>query len=432
MLEFCFIVLLLIAILLLGVPVAFGLGCTAVILSLCTADVPLSFLSLTLFESLDSFTLLAIPLFVLMSQVLLAGKVGDKLFDTINAWVRHLPGGLGVATVLSCAIFAAVTGSGAATAATIGMVAYPAMLKRGYDKRFTLGLLATGGTLGILIPPSIPMILYSSITDQSLDKLFVAGILPGLLLTFILSGYAVWRSLRGGFTPMPMVSWQERKQLTFSNLPGMFLPVLVIGGIYAGWFTPTEAAAVGLVYSLFITFFVYRTLRLRDLPQICLDALSTSCMISMIVIGAHMFGKAMTMMQIPQALTQAIIDNGFSVIMFVIAINLLMIVLGAILETVSVVLLTMPLVLPIMIQLKIDPIWYGVVLTVNMAIALITPPVGMDLYVIKGLRDDIELHEVIRGVAPFVVLLVLFLILIITVPAISTFLPSLMPTRGMG
>ena len=431
MIQFLVIFFLLIAILLAGMPVAFGLGSTAVVLALVQDHISINFLSITVLESLNSFTLLAVPLFVLMSLVLLAGKVGDSLFDTINAWVRHLPGGLGVATVLSCAVFAAITGSGAATAATIGMVAYPAMTSRGYDRRFTLGLLASGGTLGILIPPSIPMILYSSITNTSLDKLFMAGVVPGILLTLLLATYAVWRSKHGGFIPVPKASWEERRALTVRNIPGLLLPVIIIGGIYGGIFTPTEAAAVGLVYSLFVTLCVYRTLSLRQLPRICLDGMATSCMISMIVIGAHLFGKIMTLMQIPQELTQVVAENNFSPLLFILAMNAVLLVLGSILETVSVVLLTTPLVLPIMESLGIDPIWYGVVLTMNMTIALITPPVGMDLYVIKSLRSDISLGDVIRGVAPCALLMVLFLCVIIAFPSISTFLPSLMPSRGV-
>lgn len=426
--EFLLVAMLLIAVLLMGLPVAFGLAATAVLLALIN-DISLSFLSLTVLESLNSFTLLAVPLFILMSQVLLAGKVGDALFDAVNAWVRHLPGGLGVATVLSCAVFAAITGSGAATAVTIGTVAYPAMLKRGYEKRFTLGLLASGGTLGILIPPSIPMILYSSITDASLDKLFVAGILPGLILTALFAAYAVWRSKRGGFTPEPPTGMAERLSLTRRNIPGLLLPVLIIGGIYTGIFTPTEAAAVGLAYSLFITLAVYRTLSWRSLPGICLEAVGTSCMIGMIIIGAHMFGKIMTMLGIPQELTRLAAEYRLSPLLFILCINGVMLVLGAILETVSVVLLTVPLVLPIMLALHIDPVWYGVVLTVNMTIALVTPPVGMDLYVIKSLRRDILLSDVVRGVAPFTLLMILFLLLIIAFPSISLWLPSLMPAR---
>jgi len=352
--------------------------------------------------------------------------VGDDLFEVMNVWVRHLPGGLAIATILACAFFAAISGSGAATAATIGMVAYPAMIERGYQKRFILGLLACGGTLGILIPPSIPLIVFGAVTEESIGRLFIAGIIPGLVLTAILIVYAVYRSKRGGYVPMEAASWPERFRVTRRNLWGIALPFLILGGIYTGVFTPTEAAAVGLTYSLFITLFIYRTLGPRDLPDICLKAVGTSCMIALIISGALLFGRVLTLIEIPQRLTALIIDWKLSALMFVLAMNILMLFLGCILETVSIILLTVPLVAPILAALNIDPIWYAIVLTVNMEMALVTPPVGMNLYVINGLSDDIHMSEVIRGVAPFIVILAAFLLLTMLFPPMSTWLPSMM------
>jgi len=422
-----FIVVLAIILLLLfaGLPVAFSLGSASVLL-LFFYDLPLKIIGSTVFGSLDSFVLLAIPLFVMMSQVLLDGRIGDDLFDTVNVWVRHLPGGLAIATVIACAFFAAITGSGAASAATIGMVAYPAMLARGYDKKFTLGLLGTGGTLGILIPPSIPLIIYGEVAEESVGRLFMAGVVPGIVLTTILILYAAYRSIRGGYLRVDPASWGERLRVTRKNLWGIMLPVIILGGIYSGIFTPTEAAAAGLVYSLFITLFIYRTIRWRDVPEIGLKSAATSCMIAMIITGAMLFGRVMTLLEIPQQLTELIIQWRLSPLMFVVAMNILMILLGCILETVSIILLTMPLVVPIIHTLGIDPIWYAIVLTVNMEMALVTPPVGMNLYVISGLDPGIRMSEVIRGVTPFIVILVSFLVLTIVVPAMSTWLPSLM------
>ena len=306
------------------------------------------------------------------------------------------------------------------------MVAYPAMTERGYDKKFTLGLLAAGGTLGILIPPSIPLILYGAITEESVGKLFIAGVVPGLVLTGLFIIYAVYKSRRGGFTPMEKTSWGERLRVTKKNFWGILLPFIIIGGIYSGAFTPTEAAAVGLVYSLVITLFVYKSLRLRDIPDICLRSITTSCMVAIIIAGAVLFGRVMTLLMIPQKLTEIIISNNFSVLMFIIAMNFLMIILGCVLETVSIILLTMPLVTPILHVLGIDPIWYAIVVTVNMTLALITPPVGMNLYVINGLRSDIHMSEIIKGVFPFIVIMALFLILVIAWPGMSLWLPSVM------
>lgn len=425
MTSFLMVIALLLVILFMGLPVAFSLGTTSILLIIMN-DLPVNIVGSTMYTSLESFTILAIPLFILMSQVLLEGRVGDDLFEVMNAWVRHLPGGLAIATILACAFFSAITGSGAATAATIGMVAYPAMIERGYDKKFTLGLLAAGGTLGILIPPSIPMILYGSITEESVGKLFIAGIVPGLILTAIFVVYSVIKSQKGGFTPMPRTSWSERLKITGKNIWGIFLPVLIIGGIYGGIFTPTEAAAVGLVYSLFITLIVYRSIKFRDLPKVCLKSVGTSSMIALIIAAAILFGKVMTLLMIPQMLTEIIIENNLTPLMFILAMNLLMLVLGMILETVSIILLTMPLVTPILHVLEIDPIWYAIILTVNMTMALITPPVGMNLYVINGLRKDIHMGDIIQGVWPFIVLMVIMIILVIVFPQMSLWLPSIM------
>ncbi|MFH1155369.1 MAG: TRAP transporter large permease [Pseudomonadota bacterium] len=425
MINFIFVALSLLSILFAGLPVAFSLGATSTLL-VGLYDLPMKIIANSVFSSLDSFVVVSVPLFVLMSHVLLSGKIGDDLFDVMNAWVRHLPGGLAIATILACAFFSAISGSSAATAATIGMVAYPAMVERGYDKKLILGLLAAGGTLGILIPPSIPLIIYGAVTEESVGKLFVAGIVPGFLMTAFLIGYAVFRCKRGGFAPQEPASWKERFELTLRNIWGIALPFLIIGGIYTGVCTPTEAAAIGLVYSLFITLVIYRTLQLRDIPGICLKAVTTSCMIAMIIGGAVLFGRVMTLLEIPQKLTELIITWKLSAFMFVLVMNVLMLVLGCILETVSIILLTMPLVAPILSMLNIDPIWYAIVLTVNMEIALVTPPVGMNLYVISGLREDINMGQVIRGVFPFIILLFMFLLLTMLVPSLSTWLPSLM------
>ena len=246
MITFLIVLALILLLLFAGLPVAFSLGSASVLL-LFFYDLPLKIIGSTVFGSLDSFVLLAIPLFVMMSQVLLDGRIGDDLFDTVNVWVRHLPGGLAIATVIACAFFAAITGSGAASAATIGMVAYPAMLARGYDKKFTLGLLGTGGTLGILIPPSIPLIIYGEVAEESVGRLFMAGVVPGIVLTAILILYAAYRSVKGGYLRVEPASWRERLRVTKKNLWGIMLPVIILGGIYSGIFTPTEAAAAGLV-----------------------------------------------------------------------------------------------------------------------------------------------------------------------------------------
>ncbi len=416
---------LLLTILFAGLPVAFSLGSTSALL-IWLQDLPAGIIGHTLFSSLDSFVLLAVPLFILMSQILLEGKVGDGLFDAMNVWVRHLPGGLAIATILSCAFFAAITGSSAATAATVGLVALPALLERGYERRFVYGLIAAGGTLGILIPPSIPMILYGAVTEESVGRLFMAGVVPGLVLTGLFMAYAVWKSRRGGFRPMERASWEERWRVTRQNAWGILLPLLILGGIYTGAFTPTEAAAVGLIYSLAVTLIIYRTLRLRDIPGVCLRSVGTSCMIAMIMAGALLFGKVMTLLEIPQALTHSVVAANLSPLAFILAMNVVMLLLGCVLETVSIILLTMPLVAPLLGLLGIDPIWYAVIVTVNMEMALITPPVGVNLYVISGISKEARMADIINGVLPFLLIMVVMLVIVVAFPQLSLWLPAAM------
>ena len=306
-----------------------------------------------------------------------------------------------------------------------------AVLKRAgfdyvFDTDFAAAITAASSTVGPIIPPSIPMIIYATVTEDSTGKLFMAGVVPGLLMTALFVCYAVYTAKHGGYTPEPKASWSERFKVTFKSLPGIFLPILIIGGIYTGIFTPTEAASVGLVYTLFITMVVYRTIKFTDIPKICLKAVPSSCMIAIIICGALLFGRVMTYLKIPQALTAFVTENKLSAATFIIMMNLLMFVLGALLETVSVVLLTMPLVTPILHTLGVDTIWYGVLVTINMTMALISPPVGMNLYVINGLFPDVKMQEVIKGVIPFAAIIIVVLIIAGLFPQLSLWLPSMM------
>ena len=291
--------ILLLVLLFSGLPVAFslGLGGVAGMVLFLGGEGALAQLPIIGYKSLDDFVLVSVPLYILMSQILLTGKVGNDLFELANKWLCHLPGGLGVATVIACAIFAAITGSSVACAVTIGSIAIPEMLSRGYDRRLVLGTVAAGGTLGILIPPSIPMILYGAITDESVGKLFMSGVVPGVLLTVLFIAVVVYSSRH--LERHEAAPWAERMAALRQSIWGLLLPIIVVGGIYTGAFTPTEAAGVGTVYSLFITFCVYRTLKLRDLPGILNDTVQTSCMIFAIMIGASLFGFVLTILSWP-------------------------------------------------------------------------------------------------------------------------------------
>lgn len=409
-----------------GLPVAFALGLSGVVgmVLFLGGEGALAQLPILGYKSLDDFVLTAVPMYILMSQILLTGKVGNDLFELANKWLRHLPGGLGVATVIACAIFAAITGSSVACAVTIGSIAIPEMLSRGYSRHLVLGTVAAGGTLGILIPPSIPMILYGAITDESIGKLFMSGVVPGVLLTIMFIGIVVYSS-----RSLPLqeaASWDERLTALKKSFWGLMLPVIVVGGIYTGVFTPTEAAGVGTVYSLFITFFVYRTLGLKDLPEILRDTIQTSCMIFAIMIGASLFGFVLTILNAPQALTEYVAGLDMGRWMVFIAINILLLFLGCILESISIIFITLPILFPLIVRLGFDSIWFNVVMLINLELALITPPVGMNLFVLQGISPDSKMTDIIKGVIPFGLVMALEILVLCFFPEIATWLPSVL------
>ena len=415
----------LLVLLAIGLPVGFALGSgglVGMLLFMGVGEGTLNQIPLLAYKSLDDFVLCAVPLYVLMSQILLEGKVGDDLFELGNKWLRHLPGGLGAATIVACGIFAAITGSSAACAVTIGAIAIPEMLKRNYERTVVLGAVAAGGTLGILIPPSIPMILYGAITGESIGQLFMSGVVPGFMLTIFFIGVVVYKSRN---LPLePKASWEERMEALKTSFWGLLLPVIVVGGIYTGAFTPTEAAAVGTVYSLFITFCVYKTLTLKQMPNILLGTVKTTSMIFCIMIGATLFGFVLTILQVPQALTLMVTEMQFSRWIFFIMINCLLLFLGCILETVSIIFITVPILYPIILQLGFDPIWFNVILQINMEMALITPPVGMNLFVLQGVSPDSKMTQIVKGVIPYAVVMGIEVLILCFFPGLATWLPS--------
>ena len=417
--------LFIIFLLVIGMPVAFTLSVAGILGIIQFVDV--SFLSqvpVIAYKTLDSYVLTSVPLYILMSQIMLTGRVGSGLFELGSKWMGHLPGGLGIATIFACAIFAAISGSSVATAVTIGAMAIPEMLKRGYDRKLVVGSVAAGGTLGILIPPSIPMILYGTITDESVGKLFMSGVVPGALLTVLFICYIVFASWDKPREPRS--SHAEKMKSLRENIWGLFLPVIIIGGIYTGIFTPSEAAAVGTVYALAITFFVYRSVTIQDMPAILRATIKTSCMIFSIMIGAMLFGYILTILQVPQALMRLVTEGDLNRWIVMLGINIMLLILGCVLETVSIILIILPMLYPIIKALGFDPIWFNVVLLINMELALITPPVGMNLFVIKGISEDSSIQDIIAGAAPFAAIMVFEILLLCFVPEIATWLPSVL------
>lgn len=416
--------LVLIGLLVLGTPVAYSLGISAVAGILLAGD-RLSIIPQIYYDSLLIYELAAVPLFVLMSQILVIGKVGDHLFEVINRWVGHLPGGLAIATILSCGFFAAVAGSSTTTAATVGTTAIPAMKKYGYPKRFTYGLVAGGGTLGILIPPSIPMVLYSAVTSASVGDLYAAGIIPGIIMMIVFMVYVVGYNFAFEQLPRaPRASLQERIQFSLKHFPGLLLPIVVLGSIYFGLVTPTEAAAVGVFYSLMICIFYYRSLKIKDVLPALMVTVRISVMLLSIIATALILGRVVTTLQIAQDAAELLRSFGIGKWTFLIVINIVWILMGDFLDVASIMMISLPVVFPIAMSYGIDPIWFAVIMVMNMELATITPPVGLNLFVIMGITGEKKLGEVVKGAFPFMVLIVFVMLIVALVPETATWLPK--------
>ena len=393
------------ALLLASLPVAFSLGSLGLGMLLFEGFSPLM-APQAILSTLDGFILLAVPLFLLMSNILLYGGCGRELYGAVQSWVGHWPGGLAIATIISCGIFAAISGVSVATAATIGVVAIPEMIERGYNKNFVYGLLAAGGTLGILIPPSLPMIVYGFITEESVISLFLAGIGPGIFLIGLFIIYSIiYAHAFGGYTPTKKSSREDRIRHSIKVIPTIALAALVLGGIYAGIFTPTEAAAVGFALAIFLTVVLKRSLSFSDFKRAVFEAMVTTAAILIIIAGAKIFGKAITLYRIPQDISGLIETYVNSKTLFVIVVCAVLIAMGLVFETLSMVLIMVPVLLPAAMSMGIDPIWFGIFMVVMVECALITPPVGLNLYVIQSVAGA-KLGEVAKGVLPFLALMV--------------------------
>ena len=410
------------ALLLAGLPVAFSLGVLGLGMLVIGGFSPLM-APQAILSTLDGFILLAVPLFLLMSNILLRGGCGKDLFSAVQAWVGHWPGGLAVATIVSCGIFAAISGVSVATAATIGVVAIPEMIKRGYNKNFVYGLLAAGGTLGILIPPSLPMIVYGFVTEESVISLFLAGIGPGIFLISLFIIFSIiFSKYFGGYKRVPPASWKERKKYSIKVLPTITLAVLILGGIYTGVFTPTEAAAVGFSLALFLTTILLRSLTLADFKKALFESMVTTAAILVIIAGAKIFGKAIALYRIPQDISMFIEATIQSKAVFMITVCLILVAMGLVFETLSMVLIMVPVLLPAAMGMGVDPIWFGIFMVIMVECALITPPVGLNLYVIQSVAKT-QLGEVAKGVVPFLMMMIFTVYVMYIWPDLALYIP---------
>ncbi len=417
------IFVLLLLLMLTGMPISISLGLTVLTFLFTMTQVPIEAVALKLFTGIEKFEIMAIPFFILAGNFLTHGGVARRMINFASSMVGHWHGGLALAGVLACALFAAVSGSSPATVVAIGSIILPAMVRQGYPRSFGAGVITTSGALGILIPPSIVMVIYSVSTNTSVGKLFIAGIVPGILLAAILMGITWVIARRRGYPRMQRAGLKEIWSAFWDAIWGLLLIVVVIGGIYGGVFTPTEAAAVSAVYAFVVAVFVYRDLKLSDVPKVLLDSANMSAMLLYIITNAILFSFLLTSENIPQAMAQWIIDKHLSAWVFLLGVNILLLIAGNFMEPSSIVLLLAPILFPVAMKLGVDPIHFGIVMTINMEVGLIHPPVGLNLYVASGIAR-MGLTETTVAFAPWIVIMVLYLLLVTYVPEIATWLPN--------
>ena len=411
---------LLFLILFLGIPISFGLGVLGLGLMLA-GDISPLMVPQTFYSVGDNFILLSVPMFLMMSNILLKSGVGDYLFNFAQSWVGHFPGGLAIATIISCSIFAAMSGSSVATAATISTVAFPAMIKRGYHRNFTLGILAAGGTLGILIPPSIPMIVYAFVVEESVLTMFLAGIGPGIMLALLFIIFSIFYVIFFNKEVTGVKStWEEKIHHTKKGLPILLMAFVMLGGIYVGIYTPTEAGGIGFLISL-IYVVAKKRIDFIGFIEAGLETMKTTVTIFLIIAGAKIFGKAISLYRIPQDLSTLIVSNINEQSLFIFVVCLALLVLGLIMETLSLILIMMPIFALSIAAMNIDLIWFGIIFTLMIECALITPPVGLNIYVLQAIGKA-KMIEIAKGVVPFVIIILFAVLLVYLFPAIALYI----------
>ncbi|RWR34638.1 TRAP transporter large permease subunit [Sinirhodobacter populi] len=433
------IFLILTVLLITGMPVSIALGLTVFTFLFGFTSIPMDSIALKLFTGIEKFEIMAIPFFILAGNFLTHGGVAKRMIRFATSMVGHWYGGMGLAAVLACAMFAAISGSSPATVMAVGSIMIPAMVKMGYPAKFGVATVATAGGLGILIPPSIVMVMYAVATSgmmvtgpngevvmpASIGELFIAGVVPGLILATMFGITTVWRAWRNNYPRMTREGWRERWQAFRSSVWGLLLIVIIMGGIYGGIFTPTEAAAVSAVYAFFIAVFVYKDIRLRDVPRILLSSAAMSAMLLYIITNAVMFAFILTSEQIPQAISAWIVDLGLGKVGFLLVVNIMLLVIGMVMEPSAIVLIMAPILFPVAAKFGIDPVHFGIMMVVNMEIGLCTPPVGLNLYVGSAI-SRLGLTDVSVAVIPWLMTALIFLALITYVPAITLFFPNLL------
>ena len=406
-----------------GMPIFLVLGILTAALYILSGE-PLIGVPQVIIDQLNTTTLMSLPLFVMAAAFMRQGGIAGALVDLATAWLGGIRGSLGLVTVVACTLFAAICGSSVATALAMGTILLPAMLARGYPRSFALGVIGASGTIGIVVPPSLALILYGIVTEQSVPRLFLAGLLPGLLQAAVFFAWVWYDARRRRFPIEPAMPFARRTRVSLRALPAMVVPVVVLVGIYGGLVTVVEAAALSAVSALLISLFYYRGFRLADTPGVIADAIRTAGAIMLIVATALAFGHWMTISGIPARLVQFTLDHGFATWQFLLAMNLLLLVMGCFLEVIATLLVVMPILGPALQPLGVDPVHFAIIFTHNMEIGLIHPPVGLNLFVLSTISAA-PIGEVVRGIIPYVILLQGVLMIITYVPALTLWLPDL-------
>src|SRR5262249_15071502 len=430
---------LLVGLMLTGMPISISLGLTVLTYLFFMTSVPIQSVALKLFTGIEKFEIMAIPFFILAGNFLTHGGVARRMIDFASACVGHWHGGLALAGVMACALFAAVSGSSPATVVAIGSIILPAMVAQGFPKRFGAGVISTSGALGILIPPSIVMVLYAVATggrgavgpggkrvlSASVAQLFMAGVIPGLILATMLGLTTFYRAYRNNYPRMEKATWPDAIRAFRDSIWGLLLIVIVLGGIYTGAFTPTEAAAMSAVYAFVIAVWVYRDMKLKDVPRVLLASANMSALILYIITNALLFSFLMTIEQIPQAITAWITGAGIGWVEFLLFVNIILLLGGNVMEPSSIVLITAPILFPVAVGLGINPIHLGILMTVNMEVGLCHPPVGLNLYVASGIAR-MGITELTIATFPWLVTMLIFLALVTYIPEMSLWLPRML------
>ena len=411
-----------------GLPIAFGLGAVSLLFMIVFDGWnSVHFLPETVFSGLNDFTLVSLPMFIIMGAAVASSRAGSDLYEVLSRWLHRVPGSLVVSNIGACALFSALTGSSPATCAAIGKMGIPEMRKRGYDADLATGAIAAGGTLGILIPPSITMILYGIASETSIGRLFLAGVVPGILLTALFMAWAMFLSWKRGTVLVDrdrIYSLREKFELLPRLLPFIAVIVGVIYALYGGIATPSEAAGVGAALCLAMIVVIYRVWRPMALWLILRDGLRESGMLLLIIGTSILFGYMMSSLQVTQSVAQAIGELQVNRWLILAAINLMLLVAGCFLPPAAIILMTTPILMPVITAAGFDPLWFGVILTINMELGLITPPVGLNLFVINGITPDVSLPTILKGAFPFMLCMVLAILLLCVFPGLATWLPT--------